>query len=82
MPNFARMSLSKHHLVMPLWNRFEPTKAVNHKKFLLTKSGLVSTPSVNVNKIKVPATIRTIRSAFMVMLLKIITDEGLLDFFV
>jgi len=65
MPNFAKILFSGHILVKPLWNRFKPTKAVNNKKYLLTNIGLASTPNDRDISTKVPATIRIMRSAFM-----------------
>ena len=35
-PAFFRMVASRHQLVKPLWNRFAPTKAVNHSHLGLT----------------------------------------------
>ena len=65
MPNFERILVSGQMEVKPLWNRFSPTKPVNHKKYLLTNNGLASAPKARDNMIKAPATILTIRSVFI-----------------
>src|SRR5882724_1507205 len=66
MPNLARMVFIGQNVVNPLCSRFKPTNTLSHKKFLLTNNGLPSTPSSKVSRMSEPATIRTIRSAFMI----------------
>jgi hypothetical protein len=54
-----------HHLVKALCSKLAPTKAVNANHQGLTKMGLPCTPSAKDNKMKVPATKRTICQDFM-----------------
>ena len=59
------MMFKGQNLVKPLWNKLKPTNAVKNRKLLLTKIGLASTPKDSDNKTMKPATILTIRPAFI-----------------
>jgi len=55
MPNFSKITSSKHHLVIDDCNKLAPTNAVNHNQFKFTYNA-----SIKLIKIKLPANALTI----------------------
>jgi hypothetical protein len=54
-PNLSRISSNRHHLVMDDCSKLAPTKAVNQRKWMLTK-----TASIRLMRTNEPATALTI----------------------